>query len=133
VESVSKHRGVEMTTETERQATSETARQISRGLVNLFKKYTGRGPSHARTHIHDDVVVTLLSGTMTHAEQTLKEEDREEMVREQRRVFQDAFRKEAIALAEEITGREVAAFLSDHAVDPDYAVEVFVLAPDGEV
>jgi uncharacterized protein YbcI len=130
---VSKEGGDEMTTETEGQATSETARQISRGLVNLFKKYTGRGPSHARTHFHDDLVVTLLSGTMTHAEQTLKEEDREEMVREQRRVFQDAFRKEAIALAEQITGRDVVAFLSDHAVDPDYAVEVFVFAPDGDV
>jgi uncharacterized protein YbcI len=113
--------------------TTEMARQISRGMVDLHKKYAGRGPSHARTHVHDDLAVTLLSGTMTHAEQTLKEEDREEMVREQRRVFQDAFRKEAIALAEHITGRDVVAFLSDHAVDPDYGVEVFVFARDGDV
>jgi uncharacterized protein YbcI len=111
----------------------EMARQISRGIVDLHKKYLGRGPSHARTHLHDDVSVTLLSGTMTHSEETLKDEDREEMVREQRRVFQDAFRKEAIALAEQITGRDVVAFLSDHAVDPDYAVEVFVFAPEADV
>jgi uncharacterized protein YbcI len=112
---------------------SEMARQLTRGIVDLQKKYIGRGASHARTHVHDDMAVTLLSGTMTHSEQTLKEEDREEMVREQRRVFQDAFRKESIALAEQITGRDVVAFLSDHAVDPDYAVEVFVFAPDGDV
>jgi uncharacterized protein YbcI len=115
-----------MTTEIERTA-SDMAREISRSLVNLFKKYTGRGPSHARTHIHDDLIVTLLRDTMTHAEQTLKDEDRAEMIREQRRVFQDAFRKEAIAVVEEITGDRVVTFLSDHAVDPDYAVEVFVL------
>jgi uncharacterized protein YbcI len=111
----------------------EIARQLSRGIVDLHKKYLGRGASHARSHVHDDLAVTLLSGTMTHAEETLKEENRDEMVREQRRVFQDAFRKEAIALAEQITGRDVVAFLSDHAVDPDYAIEVFVFAPGGDV
>ena len=116
-----------MTTEAEGQTTSEMAREISRGVVSLYKKYTGRGPSHARTHIHGDLVVTLFRDTMTDAEQTLKDEDRAEMVREQRRVFQDAFRKEAKALVEQITGSRVVAFLSDHAIDPDYAVEVFVL------
>jgi uncharacterized protein YbcI len=117
-----------MTTEGEVQTASEIPREISRSVVNLYKKYTGRGPSHARTHIHDDVVVTVLRDTMTHAEQTLKDEDQAEMVREQRRVFQDAFRKEAAALVEQITGSRVVAFLSDHAVDPDYAIEVFVLS-----
>ena len=55
-----------MTTEAERQATSEIAREISRGVVNLYKKYTGRGPSHARTHFHEVVFVSLLHDTMTH-------------------------------------------------------------------
>jgi uncharacterized protein YbcI len=122
-----------MTTEIEGRTGSEVARQISRGMVNLYKKYTGRGPSHARTHVHDDLIVTLLTDTMTPAERTLRDEDRDEMVREQRRVFQDAFRKEAIALVEQISGSRVASFLSDHAVDPDHAVEVFVLAADAEV
>lgn len=119
-----------MTTDGEVTARSEVAREISRGLVNLYKKYTGRGPSYARSYILDDLIVTRLSDTMTHAEQTLKDEDREEMVREQRRVFQDVFRKEAIALVEHASGRRVAAFLSDHAVDPDHAVESFVLEPE---
>ena len=116
-----------MTTEAEGQTTSEVAQEISRGVVNLYKKYTGRGPSHARTHIHEDVIVTVLRDTLTHAEQTLKDEDRMEMIREQRRVFQDAFRTEAKGLVERTTGSRVVAFLSDHAIDPDHAVEVFVL------
>ena len=116
-----------MTTEAEGQTTTEMAREISRGVVNLYKKYTGRGPSHARTHIHEDVIVTVLRDTLTHAEQTLKDEDRMEMIREQRRVFQDAFRTEAKGLVERTTGSRVVAFLSDHAIEPDHAVEVFVL------
>ena len=32
-------------------------------------------------------------------------------------------------MVERLTGSKVLAFLSDHAVDPDYAVEVFVLEP----
>jgi len=35
----------------------------------------------------------------------------------------------AIEAVERLTGHKVLAFLSDHAVDPDYAVEVFILEP----
>ena len=52
-----------MATETEHQTASEMAREISRGVVNLYKKYTGRGPSHAPAHIHEDVIVTVLRDT----------------------------------------------------------------------
>ena len=62
--------------------------------------------------------MTVLSDTMTAGEETLKGEDREEMVREQRRVYQDAFRGRSGCRG---AGRRVVAFLSDHAIDPDYA------------
>jgi uncharacterized protein YbcI len=106
---------------------TDAAREVSRAMVGLLKKYLGRGPSFARTTIDDDLVCCLLADTMTHAERVLKREDEEEIVRDLRRVFQGAFRDEAIALVEKIVGRPVLAFLSDHAVEPDYAVEVFVL------
>jgi uncharacterized protein YbcI len=106
----------------------EAAREVSRALVRLFKEYTGRGPTHARTTIDGDLVVCLLRDTMTQAERTLEEEDEADTVRHLRRVFQGAFRDQAIGAVERITGGEVVAFLSDHAVKPDYAVEVFVLA-----
>jgi uncharacterized protein YbcI len=104
-------------------------RDISRALVALFKEATGRGPNRARTYIEDGIVVTILYDTMTKAEKTLKEEHREDTVRDLRRIFQGTFRENAIGLVEEITGRKVLAFLSDHAVDPDYAIEAFVLEP----
>jgi uncharacterized protein YbcI len=104
-------------------------RDISRAMVALFKDATGRGPGRARTYIEDTLVVTVLHDTMTRAERTLKEENLEDHVRLLRRVFQGTFREEAIATVERLTGRKVLAFLSDHAVDPDYAVEAFILAP----
>lgn len=111
-------------------ATARTLnRDISRALVALFKDATGRGPGRARTYIEDGLVVTVLHDTMTKAERTLRDENLEDHVRSLRRIFQGTFREEAIAVVERLTGRKVLAFLSDHAVDPDYAVEAFVLEP----
>jgi uncharacterized protein YbcI len=104
-------------------------RDISRAMVALFKESTGRGPNRARTYIQDSLVVTVLYDTMTKAERTLKEEHREDTVRDLRRIFQGTFRQDAIEIVERLTGRKVLAFLSDHAVDPDYAIEAFVLEP----
>jgi uncharacterized protein YbcI len=114
---------------TGQQHTRALNRDISRALVALFKEATGRGPNRARTYMEDSVVVTILYDTMTKAEKTLKDEHREDTVRDLRRIFQGTFRENAIGLVEEITGRKVLAFLSDHAVDPDYAIEAFVLEP----
>src|SRR3954454_9388398 len=113
----------------ETSTTRSLNRDISRALVALFKEATGRGPGRARTYIEDGLVVTVLHDTMTKAERTLKDENREDEVRSLRRIFQGTFRDEAIAVVERLTGDKVLAFLSDRAVDPDYAVEVFILAP----
>jgi uncharacterized protein YbcI len=105
------------------------SRDISRAMVALFKEVMGRGPTRARTYLEEGLVVTILYDTMTTAERTLKDEDKEDTVRSLRRVFQGTLRDDAIEIVEQVTGRKVLAFLSDHAVDPDYAIEAFVLAP----
>jgi uncharacterized protein YbcI len=96
-------------------------------MVALLKRYIGRGPTHARAYLEEDLVVILLQDTMTRAERTLAAEEEADVVRRLRRIFQGTFRDDAVELVEELTGRNVIAILSDHAVDPDYAVEVFVL------
>jgi uncharacterized protein YbcI len=113
----------------ERTTSRSLNRDISRAMVALFKEATGRGPGRARTYIEDGLVVTVLHDTMTKAERTLKEEQHADQIRSLRRLFQGTFRDEAIEVVERLTGRKVLAFLSDHAVDPDYAVEAFVLEP----
>ena len=118
-----------VTTAEEKPRSGGLNREISRAMVALFKEATGRGPGRARTYIEDGLVVTVLHDTMTKAERTLKDENLEDHVRNLRRIFQGTFRDEAIAVVERLTGATVLAFLSDHAVDPDYAVEAFVLEP----
>jgi uncharacterized protein YbcI len=113
----------------ERSTPRNLNREISRALVALFKEATGRGPGHARTYIEDGLVVTVFHDTMTKAEHTLKDENLEDHVRSLRRIFQGTFREDAIGVIERLTGGKVLAFLSDHAVDPDYAIEAFVLEP----
>ena len=105
------------------------SREVSRAIVGLFKEHVGRGPTVAKTYIHDDLVVCVLNDTMTKAEQTLTRKGQTEEVRTLRRSFQALFRDEASREIERIMGRPVTAFLSDHAVDPDWAIEAFVLAP----
>ena len=86
----------------------------------------------ARTYIEDDVVVSLLGNTLTKAEKTLAEEERPASVAELRRQFQGTLWSRACEIVADATGREVVAFMSDHSVHPDYAIEVFVLADADE-
>ena len=107
------------------------SRDLSRAMVALFKEYVGRGPTHARAYVEGDLVAIVLQDTMITAEKTLAEEGEEDLVRGVRRVFQGKFREDAVEIVEKLTGRTVKAFLSDHAIDPDVAIEAFVLVPVG--
>ncbi|MEA2481983.1 MAG: hypothetical protein QOJ07_3905 [Thermoleophilaceae bacterium] len=106
---------------------------ISNALVRLFREYTGRGPTRARTSIRDDVVLVLLEDGLTKGEKVLVDNGRENAVLEIRHEFQGAMREDAIAAVEGLTGRKVRAMMSANSVDPDIAAELFVLdgRPDG--
>jgi uncharacterized protein YbcI len=105
------------------------AAAISNMVVRLTSQYTGRGPTKARTYMHDDLVTVVLQDTLTKAERTLVAHDRRELVLSARRAFQAAMQADLVAGLHEIIGREVVAFLSANHADPDYAVETFILAP----
>ncbi len=100
---------------------------ISNKVVQLLSEYTGRGPTRARTFINDGVVVCLLQDTLTKGERALAEHDQSEAVLQMRTTFQRTMREEATAAIAELTGRRVVAFMSDNHIDPDVAVEVFLL------
>lgn len=104
---------------------------ISNAIVGVVHEYTGRGPTRARTSIRDDdVVVVMLQETMLKAERSLIEDGKAGLVVEMRRSFQQTMRADMSAAVEELTGRDVIAFMSDSHLEPDYSVEVFVLAPE---
>ena len=100
---------------------------ISNSMVSLLHQYTGRGPTRARTTIGEDLIVCVMGATLTKGEKTLAEAGKSEIVLEGRRAFQDAFQADAIAAVQEISHRRVVAFMSNNHIDPDLAVEVFVL------
>jgi uncharacterized protein YbcI len=53
-------------------------------------------------------------------------------VLETRRAYQLTMREDFTAGIEEITGRQVIAFLSANHIDPDVAIESFMLAPQAD-
>lgn len=106
--------------------TTSPTREISRGLISIYKDHTDRGPSAARTTISDGHVVTLLDESLTKAERTLVTQGDGDLVREMRRKFQHVMADEVRRLVEQATGRSTVTLLSDHDVDRDIAVEVVV-------
>jgi uncharacterized protein YbcI len=105
------------------------AAAISNGIVGLMHRYTGRGPVRARTTIDENLVVCVLGDALTKAEQQLVEAGREKVVLRGRRAIQSALAEDAIQMVEELTEREVVAFMSNNHIDPDLGVEIFLLAP----
>ncbi len=105
------------------------AARISNHIVRITSGYTGRGPTKAWTCIEGDLVSVVLRDTLTKGEQSLVADGRSTLVMDMRRAFQETMREEYVAGVEEVMGREVQAFLSANHIDPDLAVESFVLAP----
>lgn len=102
---------------------------ISSLAVRLLNRYTGRGPTRARTFFNDDLVTVVLRDTLTRGENSLVDSDHREIVLATRRTFQDAMTDDLTAGIEQILQRKVIAFLSANHIDPDIAVETFILAP----
>jgi uncharacterized protein YbcI len=104
---------------------------ISNAVVRLYRDYTGRGPTKARTIVQDDTVVVMLADLLTKAERKLVEDDQADLVLSMRHTFQMTMRDELSTAIEDLTHRRVVGFMSGNQIDPDMACEVFVLAaPD---
>jgi uncharacterized protein YbcI len=103
--------------------------QISTGLVQLHSRYYGKGPTKAKTHLVNDTVVCVLRGGFTTVERTLLDTGEVESVYQMRRSFQQAMEGDFRKVVEQATGRRVVAYMSSIHVDPDLAIELFVLEP----
>ncbi len=105
------------------------AAAISSAVVQLMREYTGRGPTKARTYIDEDLITVVLQDTLTMGERSLVRDGEADLVLTSRKAFQRTMSTQMIAAVERLSGRSVFAFLSDNHIDPDIAVETFVLAP----
>jgi uncharacterized protein YbcI len=105
------------------------AADISNAVVRLLSEYTGRGPTKARTHIHEDLVTVVLRDTLTKGERSLVAAGKIDVVMTTRKAYQQAMKSDLVSAVERCSGRKVAAFLSENHIEPDIAIESFVLEP----
>jgi uncharacterized protein YbcI len=100
---------------------------IARAVVRFHREETGRGPNKARAFYRDDVIVVVLEDLMTQVERRLVARGEEDVVRQMRATLQNGMRAELVAIVEELTGTRVRAFMSSNNLDPDMAIQAFVL------
>jgi uncharacterized protein YbcI len=105
---------------------------VSNLIVRLLSEYTGRGPTRARTHFNDNLITVVVQDLLTKGERSLIRDGKTELVLETRRAYQHSMRHDLSAGVEEITGRHVIAFLSANHIDPDIAIESFMLESGGD-
>ncbi len=80
----------------------------------------------AKTYALDDIIVVVMRGSgFTALEQTIMDSGQPQRVVDMRHDFQNMMTKRFTDTIEELTGRNVVAFLSQAHVDPDLTLEVF--------
>jgi uncharacterized protein YbcI len=104
---------------------------VSNLVVRLLSEYTGRGPTRARTHFNDNLITVVVQDLLTKGERSLIRDGKTDLVLETRRAYQHSMRHDLSAGIEEITGRHVIAFLSANHIDPDIAIESFMVDSAG--
>ncbi len=109
--------------------TQSPSARIATSAVQLLHEYTGRGPTKAKTTIDETVVTILLADTLTTGERTLVDHGHADRVLQVRCDYQAAMRDDLVGLVERELHREVIAFMSQNHIDPDLAIEIFVLNP----
>jgi uncharacterized protein YbcI len=105
--------------------------EITNRIVAFMREHYGRGPIKAKTYVLDNLIVCVLSDGFTAMERTMMEGGQPERVIEMRRDFQTLMKERYTEMIQELTGRNVLAFLSQAHVEPDLTIEMFLM--DGPV
>jgi uncharacterized protein YbcI len=99
---------------------------ISTSIVAILREHYGRGPMRAKTYALDDIIVVVMRGSgFTPLEQTIMDSGEPGRVVAMREDFQRVMAQRYKQTIEELTGRNVVAFLSQAHVEPDITIEIF--------
>jgi uncharacterized protein YbcI len=102
---------------------------VTREIVRIHTAAMGRGPKKSYSFHNGDTLITVLLEVLTRAERNLVSYDEADAVLAMRRLSQRAMADEMRAAIERVTRRKVVALMSDNHLDPDMAIEVFILDP----
>ncbi len=100
---------------------------VTREIVRIHTAAIGRGPKKSYSFHSGETIVVVLLEVLTHAERNLVSYGEGEAVLATRRLSQRAMATEMKEAVARLTGRRVVALLSDNQLEPDMAVEVFIL------
>jgi uncharacterized protein YbcI len=101
---------------------------ISTSIVAIHSEHYGRGPTRAKTYVLDDIITVIMRGSgFTALEQTIMDSGNPDRVVDMRHEFQRLMTARYTEAIEELTGRQVVAFLSQAHLDPDVTMEIFFI------
>jgi uncharacterized protein YbcI len=101
---------------------------ISTSIVSILREHYGRGPMKAKTYALDDIIVVVMRGSgFTPLEQTIMDSGQPDRIVELREDFQRMMAARYKTVIEDLTGRQVVAFLSQAHVEPDITMEIFFI------
>lgn len=100
---------------------------VTREVVKIHTAAIGRGPRKSYSFHNGDTLVTVLLEVLTRAERNLTACGEGEAVLAMRRLTQRAMAKDLKAAVARLTGCAVTAVMYDTHLDPDMAVQIFVL------
>ena len=102
---------------------------VTEAMVAMHERYHGRRPARAKAMMMgSDLLACVLGGVYTEVEKTMIELQRMTVVQQTRSAFQEAMEDRFIDVVQRLSGRRVAAFISNHHVGPDLEVELFLFA-----
>lgn len=100
---------------------------VTREVIRVQNESHGRGPRKAYSHHSGNILTTVMEDVLTPAERRLAGNGEGDAVLQMRRLHQKSMAPELKRSIEEITGCKVTAFMSDNHIEPDMAVEIFIL------
>jgi uncharacterized protein YbcI len=104
---------------------------VTEAMVAFHERYHHRKPGSAKSlMLGDDLLACVLGNVYTDVEKTLIEIQHTTIVQETRNAFQNAMQDKFINTVQELSGRQVLAFISNHHVGPDIEIELFLLNPN---
>jgi len=119
--------------QTEAERHGMQAAELSNAMVRLYKELFGRGPTKSSAgYVGRDLLVCTLENSLTRAELKMVEMGEHQRLRDVRMFFQHASEPEFVRAVEEITGRDVRAFVSGIDTEQDVSAELFYLEPQSK-
>ena len=101
--------------------------------MRVYRDFAGKGPSSCKAYwAGNDILMVMMRGGFSAAEQRLFERGHGDLVRESWHKLQDTLEGQITATIAELTGREVIAFMSATHQGPDLMAQLFVLETQAE-